>query len=353
MTDILSRNSNAISVASFLELFRANKFNFDPAFQRRSVWDPTRRGFFIDSLLRNYPIPPVFLHQHIDTETGATSYDVVDGKQRLQSIAMFIANEVKVVNESDRDQDAPFVGRTFAEFDSSELVEYKKRFWRYLIPVEYLDTVDQQVMDEVFDRLNRNGMPLSSQELRNAQFHNTAFAALIRELATTEFWRELLEPIADKNRFEHEEFIADLCFLILKGEVSNSEAQGFDYQYRQAVDQTDAAATETYRIIFQQVTEWLKGLHLDVDKLGIRGTSHLYGLWSLACYVYFNNIKLDSGATSEKLSNFLGSTRSAAVDGPAKTYFISTNSRTRSRAQRKRRLDALCEIVGIKIPEPL
>ncbi|WP_395687874.1 DUF262 domain-containing protein [Caenimonas koreensis] len=353
MTDVLSRTSNAISVASFWELFKSGKFNFDPPFQRKSIWDPVRRGFFIDSLLRNYPIPPVFLHQHIDTETGATSFDVVDGKQRLQSIAMFISNELLVVNESERDIDAPFVGKRFSEFDSVELVEFKKKFWRYLVPVEYLDTDDEQVMNEVFDRLNRNGVPLSAQELRNAQFHGTRFATMVRELAANEFWRQILDPITDKKRFENEEFVADLCFVLWQGGVTNSEGQGFEVQYRSAVDEfDDDFKVDTLSAVFVVLTEWLSSLSLDVDALGIRGASHLYGLWSLA--VHFSSleqsIQPDRNTVGSRLQEFFGKARSAATEDPMKTYFSATNSRTRSRAQRRRRLQALCDAVGVPGP---
>ena len=85
--EILKRDSNSINIASFWEGFSLGKFNFDPPYQRDSVWDEEKQSFFIDSILRNYPIPPIFLHQKIDDDTGRITFEVVDGKQRLTTIA--------------------------------------------------------------------------------------------------------------------------------------------------------------------------------------------------------------------------------------------------------------------------
>lgn len=63
--EILKRDSNSINIASFWEGFSLGKFNFDPPYQRDSVWDEEKQSFFIDSILRNYPIPPIFLHQKL------------------------------------------------------------------------------------------------------------------------------------------------------------------------------------------------------------------------------------------------------------------------------------------------
>ena len=71
MSDILNRDTNTITVANFWENYMLDKYNFDPAYQRQSVWSDEKQSFFIDSILKNFPIPPIFLHQKIDDETGS------------------------------------------------------------------------------------------------------------------------------------------------------------------------------------------------------------------------------------------------------------------------------------------
>ena len=132
----LSRDTNTITVANFWENVLLKKYNFDPEYQRKSVWSEEKQSFLIDSILKNFPIPPIFLHQHIDDATGKTKYDVIDGKQRLTSIIRFIENKIPALDESENSPfyDEKIAGVYFRNLDSKELSDYKKRFWRYLIP---------------------------------------------------------------------------------------------------------------------------------------------------------------------------------------------------------------------------
>ena len=59
-----------------------------PGFQRESVWTKKDRQKLIDSILRNYPIPAIFLYRREDN--GEIIYDVIDGKQRIETCLMFM-----------------------------------------------------------------------------------------------------------------------------------------------------------------------------------------------------------------------------------------------------------------------
>ncbi|HHQ4590699.1 TPA: DUF262 domain-containing protein, partial [Aeromonas veronii] len=131
MSNILNRETNTITVANFWENYLLEKYNFDPIYQRKSVWSDEKQSFFIDSLLKNFPMPPIFLHQQIDDETGKTKYDIIDGKQRLTSIIRFLKNEIPA---SDEFENSPFfdeniAGVYFSELDNKSLNEYKRRLW--------------------------------------------------------------------------------------------------------------------------------------------------------------------------------------------------------------------------------
>ena len=112
---VLVRSSNNISIATLYENFKMEKYNLDPACQRKSIWSEEKKSFLINSILRNFPIPPVFLRQHINDNDGTTTYDVIDGKQRITSIIEFI--EGKIVVSSEDDEDYPFDGLSFGDFN--------------------------------------------------------------------------------------------------------------------------------------------------------------------------------------------------------------------------------------------
>ena len=69
----LNRESTKITISEFYERNQLNKYNFEPEYQRRGdVWSEEKQSFLIDSILKNYPMPPIFLHQVIDSSSGAT-----------------------------------------------------------------------------------------------------------------------------------------------------------------------------------------------------------------------------------------------------------------------------------------
>ena len=90
MIDFLDMDNNKMVISEFYENDTAGKYKYDAAYQRDKVWSEEKKSFLIDSILKNYPIPPVFLRLRINKDTGATTYDVIDGKQRLTTIRDFI-----------------------------------------------------------------------------------------------------------------------------------------------------------------------------------------------------------------------------------------------------------------------
>ena len=66
MPEYLQRESNKITIANFYESFQLSKYDFNPPYQRRSLWTEEKKSFLINSILKNFPMPPIFLHQKID-----------------------------------------------------------------------------------------------------------------------------------------------------------------------------------------------------------------------------------------------------------------------------------------------
>ena len=69
-------------------LLQLEKGNIDlnPSFQRRQAWRSTRKSQFIESLILGIPVPQLVLAER---KQKRGSYIVIDGKQRLLSLAQF------------------------------------------------------------------------------------------------------------------------------------------------------------------------------------------------------------------------------------------------------------------------
>ena len=118
--------------------------------------------FLIDTIMKNFPVPPIFLEQKINIPTGKTYYDIIDGKQRLSAIVDFIENKIKLPETFGDDKYGTKVlnGKFFNEIqelanEDEEVMDFVSGFWGYVLSVEYIENPDIKIVDSIFDRLNR------------------------------------------------------------------------------------------------------------------------------------------------------------------------------------------------------
>lgn len=339
----LDRNATTISIASFHEQNQLQKFNFEPPYQRRSVWSDEKQSYFIDSILRNFPIPPLFLHRKIDPDTGKTSFDVIDGKQRLTAIARFINNEIPAANEYGAADDSNILdGAYFRDLSSNEgLAEFKSAFWKYDLPVEYIDPSDVGLIENVFDRLNRNGEPLKGQELRNAQYHSSNLLKAVDELIRHPYMQQRL-VVTDLARMEDKEFCSECLLSALMGQVIGSNQEILDklYEQHQAADFTAALQ------LAKDICADLGSLDLDYAGNRISGVSHLYGLWGLGLVLRQNGKTVT--LYKDQIQDFYQTLRDVepAEEPIREDYKKSMTSRTKERVMRVKRVNALLAACG-------
>jgi hypothetical protein len=276
------------------------------------------------------------LHRKIDPDTGATKYDVIDGKQRLSALRRFIVNEIPASNESAPQGESNLIdGVLFRDMNETpELLEVRAAFWKYELPVEYIDPTDVEAIEDVFDRLNRNGEPLNGQELRNAKYHSTPLAIAVEKLSRNLFLTERLK-VTDKARMEDKEFCAECLFSALRGDVIGSSRKILDelYERHSSEDMSTPYATA------EALCTELGLIKIDYESCRISGVSHLYGLWGLALTLHAAG---DSVTKHEaELVGFFTGLRTAAAGGLHDEYRKSMASRTKERNMRVKRLNAL------------
>src|ERR1043166_3901648 len=75
-----------LPISTLPEMIKA-QINLNPDFQRRDRWGIDKQSRFIESIIMNVPVPPVFLG-----ENQYGTYVVLDGRQRLTAIHEFFKN---------------------------------------------------------------------------------------------------------------------------------------------------------------------------------------------------------------------------------------------------------------------
>lgn len=336
MIDFLDMDSNKLVISEFYENDKAGKYEYSTVYQREKVWSEDKKSFLIDSILKNYPIPPVFFRMKIDPDTGVTKYDVIDGKQRLTTIRDFVDGKINLPEDFGDDSigNPELNGASFEDLDKLE--KYKKQFWRYRIPIIFIETEDNALIKNVFDRLNRNGEPLAAQELRHAQFSETVFYKLIEKLASIHVWKEYFEEVLEVDRMEDKEFTSELLILMLEGKILSYTKESLDEYYKKWVD-ADVRDMEKKYIA---VMNYISAMNLNYSGK-IKRVSHLYTIWVLAMLAYEQGI--DSKRIGKIVNDFYSKYLAKEQCVGFEEYKKGMSSSTKGVSSRKKRINALLD----------
>ena len=141
-------------ISDILEWHRAKTLRLNPDFQRRSVWTPAAKVFLIDTILRQLPIPKVYIRTKVDPESQLSYREVVDGQQRLRAVIDFASDKLTLSIRAKE-----FSGLRYSELDQED----KENFLAYSIGIDQLINASDDDVLEVFSRLNSYTLPLKSR----------------------------------------------------------------------------------------------------------------------------------------------------------------------------------------------
>lgn len=157
----------------------------DPDWQRNEVWSTKKRSALIDSILMKVPIPYIYLSKNIDEDKN-TTYEVIDGKQRIESVIAYL-NDKFAISNSDEIYNDEIKNKKF-----SKLPEHLQNNLRNAkLNCFELTNPDKDLLHETFKRINTKGESLNTMEVRNGIYPGP-LTNLIRDLADDERFNKLL-----------------------------------------------------------------------------------------------------------------------------------------------------------------
>lgn len=185
-------------------------------FQRRSVWPPSAKIFLIDSILRDRPMPNIYIRTKTDLRTKRGYREVVDGQQRLRAINDFASDNLTLNNAAEE-----FAGKTYSTLDD----ESKTMFLTYMIGVVQLFNISDTDVLDIFHRINAYGLRLNPQEMRHGkfqgQFRNAVIDASKRWVPLWETYK--IVGLRDRVRMADDELMALMLGVILDGVVDGGQ----------------------------------------------------------------------------------------------------------------------------------
>ncbi|HEX7515695.1 MAG TPA: DUF262 domain-containing protein [Chthoniobacterales bacterium] len=193
-----------------------------PAFQRGFVWEPDRVAFFMDTLFKHYPFGSLLIwrtNEKLKVERNLGPIElpppkadfpidyVLDGQQRITSAFLTFQTNREIIESAewkdiffdhtiaDAAQENQFLALSKDEIDSSrhfplraffDTVNYRRltknlkdelaqrldavqaRFKEVSLPVQIFKTEDKGTVAVIFERINRQGVPLNTMQLLSA-----------------------------------------------------------------------------------------------------------------------------------------------------------------------------------------
>jgi len=262
-------------VSWFLDLNDKKQLDLDPPYQRRSVWTLKDKRFFIDTILNGYPAPPIFLHKSLD-DHGRSTYHVVDGKQRLQTIIDFAANKIRIPDDF---ADVSLQKKRWNDLQR----ETKEKFWNYVLIVEMLPSVNEAAIRDTFERINRNSRKLERQEIRHAKYDGWLISEAEAEADKSE-WKDFgIVTTARAKRMSDVQFISELFAINLKGQINGFDQDWLDELYAEYeepegngvfVEDDFRQTIEGTKVIIEQLVETQPDI-----KNYLKVLAHFYTLW--------------------------------------------------------------------------
>lgn len=152
----IETNSTTPRVSDLYKQIRDGALILKPPFQRNFVWTMRHQEEFIDTILKGFPFPEVYVCDgEIDTISFNSTTLVIDGQQRLTTIKRYIEGE-----GSDEFKKIP----KYIELSN----EQKESFLGYKVVVRNIGNVEENIIREVFRRINLTKFSLDAIEIQNA-----------------------------------------------------------------------------------------------------------------------------------------------------------------------------------------
>jgi len=219
----LHASFNEKTITDLCLMFRHGRLNLEPGFQRKSVWSTADRRRLIQSVLSNYPLPSIFLYQR--NSRGKTVYDVLDGKQRIETLLMFMQQGRFRRGEFDVRLD---VGDGYQWYDWRALAKdsnLRHAFETYKIPTVEVHGDLASIVD-LFVRINSTGKPLTSGEKRHARFFDSVFLKAAEKIVARFRKYILREKILTEGQIERmkaTELFSELLMSMHQGGIINKK----------------------------------------------------------------------------------------------------------------------------------
>ena len=255
--------------------------NLNPKYQRRNAWTDQKRSQLIESIIIGYPVPEIVL---AEDPIQKKSFAVIDGKQRLLTIAGFINPKEFGYWDNGGKLTKLFVkeklnGLTFDDLKgdekySDELREFFNSALRCTIITNFQAN---DILYDIFYRLNSGSVSLSTQELRQV-LNRGEFADYLIETTNTPQSLHLIMNLTEPDKRLRDIEVLLRCISMIEFSIS------YNGNLKQFLDNTMGEITRNWKTTYEQKLkelysaindsiEVLKAIFEDYNQIGRKFTN--------------------------------------------------------------------------------
>jgi len=259
-----------------------------PLFQRRQVWNNADKEKFIDTILNGYPFPEVFVAEgkREGNSTGRQKV-LVDGQQRLSAIIAYVENSNDLLYKS--------IQRY------SDLNEEKKTaFLDYVVAVRDLGTASNDVVKEIFNRINSTDYALKTMEILNAMFSGQ-YKQFCEQLSRDPFFvRHKVFPLGYQKRMLDVNFCVILVTTILSGYYKRDER---NREYLERYNE-EFSQMEEIRVALDRVFDFVERCQFSEKSRAWKQTDLFTLLVEVHTALIIDKLKIDPEIVGPKIESF-------------------------------------------------
>jgi uncharacterized protein with ParB-like and HNH nuclease domain len=196
------------------------ELNISPTYQRKFRWSEPDESKLIESIFLELPVPPIFVAGNKDG-----TWEIVDGLQRVSTLIHFMKHkeeDLSIINKEEPlrlkklDRLPSFNLKRYKELPKPIQFDFRKRYLRITV---LSDKSDRQVRYDLFERLNKQGIALTPQEIRSCIYRGGLIDFVSDLSSITEFENLLKLQRGNKNDGTKEELV--LKFFAFKNDREN------------------------------------------------------------------------------------------------------------------------------------
>lgn len=223
----VSFDSYDLSARQLLEMFGSGEITIPPEYQRQFVWDVNRQSQLVESIFLGIPVPSLFMATNSDS-----TWEVVDGVQRLSTMAHFIGSEglIRFIGRASAlevhglEKLDGLNGSKFSDLPRTMQLMFETRPLRVTV---LNDKSDKKVRFDLFERLNTGGVSLTPQEIRNCVFRGRYNDDVKRLASNADFNAVVTLKAGDEKNGTREEFV--LRFFAFLNAYQNFDHSVIDF----------------------------------------------------------------------------------------------------------------------------